>query len=58
VGLSFNNERQPVPLSTYEHIDNATDTLSKVTLWASRVQYKLRPLLKKRSEVEAPTSKN
>jgi len=58
VGLSLQHERNPVPISTYEHIDHATDTLSKITLWASRVQYRLRPMLKKRLEVVAPTTKN
>lgn len=47
-----------MPLSTYEHIDRATETLSKVTLWASRIQYKMRSFLRKRVEVVGTTTAN
>jgi hypothetical protein len=47
-----------MPIYTYEHIDRATETLSKITLWATRTQYKLRTFLKKRVEITDKQTKN
>lgn len=48
VGTSFEYERMLIPSSTYEHIDRAKETMSRISLWASRMHFKTKPFIKRR----------
>lgn len=57
-GGSYAEERSVVPLREYEHIDHARDTHSRISLWTSRMQWKLKSLIHKRTRVEPDKTKN